>query len=269
MFQIIRAKRYMRNLKIFTIAVCLLIGLFIGLIAHVSIRDLLIAGLMAIGISFVVGELFGWLFFRFIYPQLRSSGEKLVVGPAEKKEMGIEYELKADDVLAFHLYLYERSPQARRRRKLVRRMLLLAFALDIPAIIIVLAVVGTESLPSLAALGMLALLTLLLYLFSPLLLQKDIRAAVARQYGQGSDKLTGKHKLSITQDGVTDITGMGESKTRWKAVEWVTSTDQYLFMTVRGSAPYIVPRGAFSDETTFSQFADTAKSYHQAAEAGN
>ncbi len=269
MFQIIPTKRYMRNLKIFTIAVCLLMVLFIGLIAHVSIRDLLIAGLMAIGIGFVVGELGSWLFFRFIYPQLRSSDEKLVVGAAEKKEMDIEYELKADDVLAFHLYFYERSPQRRRTRKLLRRMLLLAFALEILVIIVVLAALGTKAVPFLAALGILTLLTLLYYLFSPLLLRKIIRVAVAKQYGQGSDQLTGKHKLSITQDGVTDITGMGESKTRWKAVEWVTSTDQYLFMTVRGSGPYIVPRGAFSDETTFSQFADTAKSYHQAAEAGN
>lgn len=226
-------------------------------------------GLMAIGIGFVIAGLIGWLFLSFIYPQLRSSGEKLAVGPVEKKEMGVEYEIKADDVLAFHLYFYERSPQPGQARKLLQRMLLFAFALAILVIIAVLAIFGTEFLPLLATLGILAVLTLLYYLFSPLLLRKSIRVAVAKQYGQGRNKLTGKHKLTITPDAVTDVTDAGESMTRWTAVEWIASTDQYLFMTVRGSGPHIVPRRAFADEQVFTQFVDTTKAYHQSAESGN
>ncbi len=100
-------------------------------------------------------------------------------------------------------------------------------------------------------------------------MRKSLKRTVARNYSQGSNKLTGKHKISITPDALTDITDIEESTTRWNAIEWIASTDQYLFMTVRGSGPHIVPRRAFTNEEAFKQFVDTVNTYYQVTEASN
>ena len=219
----------------------------------------------------IVGALVALLFLKVIYPQLGIDGKKSSVyrnmqaSPAEKKEMHVEYELNTDDALAFHLYNYEHSPQLGRARKLLRRALLFAVAVELLAAILLVVAFGKHYLPFVLVLCAFALLTLLYYVFSPSLMRKGLKGAVVRNYGQRKDKLTGKHKLSIAPDAVTDITDMGESTTRWDAIEWIASTDQYLFMMVRGSGPHIVPRRAFADDAPFKQFIDTAKAYYQAA----
>ncbi len=269
MYHIMPPRHYIRNLIIFAIAVCLPVFLVIGLVAQLSIRDLFIIALMTFGIGTVVAGLVGWLFLRFVYPQLGTNDDKpsvntnIQVSPAEK--IYADYELNNDDMLSYYSYNYEQSPTLGRARKLIRRALLLAIAVELLVAVVLLVVLGRSYLPFAVALAAFAVLAILYYLLSPLLIRKSLRGVVARDYGHGRDKLTGKHKLSISPDAVTDITDMGESTTRWNAIEWIASTDQYLFMAVRGSGPYIVPRRAFANEEAFRQSVDTAKAYHQAA----
>jgi hypothetical protein len=264
-------KHYLRNGIIFTISVVLLIVLIIGWIAHVSLRDLLIMVLMTIGMGAVIGGLMGWLFFKFIYPQLGIVSQKLAVGtnvPVNlSKEMSVEYELNIDDALAFHLYNYEHSPQLGRVWKLLHHSLLFVVAIEILIAIVLIIADGKDMLPISTTLGVLAVLTFLYYIFRPLLMRKLLKWAAKRSYGQGPNKLIGKHELSITPDVVTDITDMGESTTRWNAIEYVASTNQHIFMQVRASSPYIVPRRAFADGAAFRQFVEAAKACHQAVMA--
>jgi hypothetical protein len=262
-------KHYFRNGIIFTISVVLLMVLIIGLIAHVSLRDLLIMVLMVIGMGAVIGGLMGWLFFKFIYPQLGIVSQKLAVDtnmPVNlSKEMNVEYELNIDDVLAFHLYHRWHSPQLGWFWKLTRYSLLFVAAIEIIFAIVLIIAFGEDMLPFSVALGILAILTFLYSILSPFMSRKTLRWALTRDYSQGRNKLIGKHKLSITPDAVTDITDMGESMTRWNARGYVKSTDRYLFMLDRASSPYIVPKRTFLDEAAFKQFVEVAKSYHQVA----
>ncbi|MFC1989144.1 YcxB family protein [Chloroflexota bacterium] len=268
-------KNCIRNLIIITIAVGLPIVLTIGLIAHVSLLELLIMGLMTIGIGFFMAGLIGWLFLKFIFSVIQSNEENSLVGTNVReslaREMTMEYELITDDVLAFYLYNHEYNPQLEHARKLLRRMLLVSSAFEFLVAIILLVVFGEQQLLLAVFIMAFAILTLLWYIFSPSIFRKILKREVTRKYGQSQNKLAGKHKLSITSDAVTDINDMGESKTRWNAIEYVASTDQYLFMlgSDLNPYPYIVPRSTFTDESAFSQFVDTAKTYHQSARAGN
>jgi hypothetical protein len=264
-------KRLIRNIYITAIGVVALLGLIHGFwISHAPLLTILIVELIGIGAA-TVGALIGWLVLRMIYPHLRSEGEKPVMDKKVQantvKEMNIEYELNIDDILAFHLYHHEHSPEIGRVWKLIRRMLLFISILEFLIAITLLVAFGKQQLPLVIALGACAVLTFLLWSFHLFTFQKTLRLTVARDYGQGRNKLIGKHKLSITPDAVTDITDTGESTTRWNTIGYVSSTDQYLFMLVRFSSPYIVPRSAFDDEAAFRQFVEGAKAYHQAAMA--
>jgi hypothetical protein len=263
-------KRYLRNIIIFMIIWTAIVASVASLIVRAPLWVMLIAVFSYMGVGALLGFI-GWIIYRrYIYPQFGIVSQKLVVATkqasvAKEREMDVEYELNTDDALAFHLYNYEYSPQTGRLRKLMRRMLLFSIAIEILIAIVLIIAIGKDMLPFSVTLGILAMLTLLWWSFSPLLIRKSLRGAVARNYGQGRNKLTGKHKLSITPDAVTDIADMGESTTRWNAIEWVASTDEYLFMLVRASSPYIVPRRAFADDAAFRQFVEEAKAYHQAA----
>ena len=125
---------------------------------------------------------------------------------------------------------------------------------------------GEEELSIAMAVGAFAVVTLLFYaFFYSFLRQKVAKKALQNQFEQGRNKLIGKHRLSITPDQVTDMSEVGVSTTHWRAIEYVMANDQYLFMPVRASSPHIVPRMAFSDESGFKQFVETAKAYYQAA----
>jgi uncharacterized membrane protein len=267
------SNRFVRNTAISAVVGFAIISLIIGLIMQAPQRALLLIVSIAIGAG-TIGALIGLLILRMIYAQFRSDGEKLKVGKNARdnlvEAMYIEYELNTDDALAFHLYNYEHSPQLGHARKLVRRGLLFAVAVELLAAAVIAVALGKGYLLFVLVLCAFALLTFLYYVVSPSLMRKGLRGTVARAYSQGKNKLTGKHKLSITPDGVTDIADIGETTTRWDAIEWLASTDQYLFMMVRGSGPHIVPKRSFADEAEFRQFVEASKVHHQAAmEASN
>ncbi|MFH0769584.1 MAG: YcxB family protein [Chloroflexota bacterium] len=266
-------KRYARNGTIVVTIAVLLIVLVIGVISHVSLRDLLIMALMVIVIDILIGTLASWLFLRIIYPKLGFVVEKPIISKAFRadllKEEKIEYEVKRDDVLAFHLFNYEHSPILGRARRLMRFMLLPSIILMLLSSIVSVAIFGRNYISFAVGVGFFTVLILIYYIFSPPLIRKGFTKIVERDYGRGKDKLTRKHKLSISSETVTDITDMGESTTHWDTIEWIASTDQHLFMAVRGSGPHIVPRRAFTNEEAFKQFVDTVNTYYQVTEASN
>lgn len=269
--QMSRTRHFMITITAVTVAAGLLLVCAIYFIVHPNLYDILLALLFVVGIGIVVGVFFGWLAANFVDSMLQSHKPSVIASLTTDidREMNVAFELTSNDVLSFYYYNYEQSPTLGKARKLIRRALLFSVAVELLAAAILLVVFGRDYLSFVVVLGLFAVLTLLYYFFAPLLGRKSIKGLVARDYGHGKDKLTGKNKLTITPDAVTNVTEMGKSTTRWDAIEWIASTDQYLFMTVRGSGPFIVPKRAFTDEQEFKKFIDTAKTYHQAVETSN
>ena len=86
-----------------------------------------------------------------------------------------------------------------------------------------------------------------------------------KDYGPNKNRLIGKHKFSATPTKMIDISNVGETESSWDAIEYVVTTDQYLFLHVRASGPYIVPKRAFPDDQAFRRFAETVTAYHHAS----
>ncbi|MBN1160911.1 MAG: YcxB family protein [Dehalococcoidales bacterium] len=108
-----------------------------------------------------------------------------------------------------------------------------------------------------------AALAFLWLIISPYFSKKVLKDGILNKYSQRQKILTGKHNFSINPNMIIDNSEMGDSKTYWGAVERIESTNQYLFLLTQGSGPYIVPRKAFSDDSSFKQFIDLVTLYHQ------
>lgn len=248
-----------------TLVMCLLIGLAMG----ASPRELGLITLIALGAS-GAGVLIGRVALKFIYSDLErdyarpSTCEHV---PAMPREVApVEYELDREDILSFFFFKHEQSPRRRMTRKLIGRATALAVAAELLASAIVL--VGLESKYRTVAMPLVgvAVLTSISYFVYPLVTRKAVKAVVKRDYGHGGDKLAGKHRLSLGPQEVIDVSAGGKSTTPWSSVEWIGSTGQHLFIMVRESGPYILPKRALPDEEMFRQAVAAAKLYRQQAQ---
>jgi hypothetical protein len=180
-----------------------------------------------------------------------------------KKELNIEYELDANDILVLYLYIYEGSPQKRHVRKIIRRASIIGLCLILCGVIILIFAVDRSQLSIAITLEILAALAFLWLLVSPYFTRKVLKSGILKKYSQGQNKLTGKHKFSITPKIMIDSSDIGELKICWTAVDHIESTDQYIFIRVQGSGHHVIPRKAFSNDSAYKEFVDLANFHHQ------
>lgn len=172
--------------------------------------------------------------------------------------MEIEFELSMGDLVAFNRYHSEHSPTQRRAR--------LAWRLSVPAIIAFGVVWNLNDLvPFLLGGGAIAVLWFALY---PRFQRWSLERCVRKLYGEGKNKGTiCGHKLSIAPDAISERTDVGQATTSWRRVEKITDADQHLFLYTGAVQAFIVPRRAFSDESEFRAFIETARRYREEAVA--
>lgn len=243
-----------------------IVALIAVLLGHPSAHDAMIAifGSIGIGIgmALVIGLPLSWFInTKLINLYAKTTGIKSI-SESPSMKISIEYNLQIDDVIAFYIFNQEQSLTLGSARKIMRYFLLIVFFLEVMVVITLLAVLGREQLQAALFIATLALLTLLYYLFFNILSRKIIKGKMVKNHLQKPNKLVGKHSLSISPEFISDATDVGESSISWRAVEYVASTKQYLFIVVIGSEPYIVPEKAFPDEAAFQQFIKLTETYY-------
>ena len=172
--------------------------------------------------------------------------------------MDIEYEISVDDILALNLYHHQQSPSARRTRMLLQYG---------PPVILVIIFLIQASLTGGSPVSALPWLFFagIWVIFVPFSLRRSMRKKVAKLILESQDnRVTGKHKLSLTPDAVTDKTGSGKTKTKWRDVRKLVATNQYLYIYISDTLAHIVPRRAFASEAEFREFVDSAMRYYKA-----
>jgi len=181
------------------------------------------------------------------------------------KKLTAKYELNIDDVLAFYLYKYKQRRTG--CSSFFARYVDIACAVIALCIGLTVWIFENQLRPIAAFLIICAILLFLYHIISPLFLNKLLRLGVKKDYSPNKNRLIGKHKFSATPTKMIDISNVGETESSWAAIEYVVTTSQYLFLHVRASGPYIVPKKAFPDDQAFRRFAETVTAYHQAAVA--
>jgi hypothetical protein len=179
----------------------------------------------------------------------------------------IEFELSLDDVETYNLYYLRNvlKPLIRNRNRIVRIGFGFLFAIWI---FIILDVWFSEHI--ITAIIMIASIILVIgysmYLNTSTYIRKRIKEDLTRWYGHGKNDVIGRHKLSVSDDGINDLVEIGQSSVSWEAIEEVISTDKYIFLTMTGgSKAIIIPKSAFSDDTSLNNFIAKSEEYHNKA----
>ena len=76
---------------------------------------------------------------------------------------------------------------------------------------------------------------------------------IIKNYGQGKNGVIGKHKYSITREGVHDVTDVDETTIKWDAIENIAQTKNHMFLVIRPMTALIIPRKDFSSDSAFNQ----------------
>jgi len=177
-----------------------------------------------------------------------------------------EFELTLDDVRAFNVYHHRHSPAA--RRQYLRSWF-------IPAFLLLLACVGIwwladrkQGTPLRTFLDLLPLFSggPLYLLYFPWAYRRRLRKTVADMASEGENRgLFGRHRVTISAEGVAESGEFRQSLTSWRAVERVAVSDQHAYIYTNAMAAIIIPRRAFAGPAEFEEFVRTATEYHQRA----
>lgn len=178
---------------------------------------------------------------------------------ATDKLITIEYELGSEDLLA-NLAHYRKARYGR-SLILIRWSQITALVVVVGAIPALLLIGGSDVALFIVMLSVMAALILLNLVFAEFGWRLLIRLAKRR----AATPVRIKHSVSIGPGGIADVTNSGERKIHWRAIEYVSPPEQYLYLQARGLEPLIVPRRAFSDESAFIRFCEAVKAFQRNA----
>lgn len=170
--------------------------------------------------------------------------------------MEVEFRLAKDDIAALYSHLHGCLPSL---KHLYLRMWLLP-----PALLIVLGlflyVADKESRFSIV----IALAWLIGF---PILHRRGIKKSVPKLgHNLGPAGEDDRYRVSIGPKAVIEKSRFLEATVKWPAISRIAQTEDHIFM-FQASKTLIVPRRAFSDESEFATFAETARRYHESATA--
>ncbi len=178
--------------------------------------------------------------------------------------MTADYDLTAEDVCAFNIHHTRHSPTA-------RRQYLLGWFVPVAAGLFLCGVIWyfadkARGTPFKTFRDLLPLfLGVPVYLvFFPWSYRRKLRATVKAMVKEGTNRgLFSRHHVTLTSEGIEEISDQGRSATPWSAVERVVVTDEHAFIYINALAAVIVPRRAFTDPAQFATFVRTAQELHR------
>lgn len=151
--------------------------------------------------------------------------------------MEIEYELTAEDVVAFNLYHVKNSKVGKNSLKwqqYISPLIFLLFAYFLS--------VFTDMArgPLFAIFGFTAVLWVILY---PKYFYFHITRQVGKMLRDGrNDGLVGKHSLKMNKTGIHDRTSTGETNVEWAGVQSLIEDAEYFYIYTSTVTAYILPK---------------------------
>ena len=178
-------------------------------------------------------------------------------------EIDIECEVNIEDIIAWNYYFLQNRAQWKRNLKLWRFVFMpimaLFFTIGIIAFLMSILMPRGEISEYSILLIIIGLGGFLFYLFYPNVIRGNLRKTINKMYVQGKSDDIGVHKYLISPEGVRGITGLSDGTVKWDAVENIVQTDKHLFILIHPNKAFIIPKRAFSDDSTFNQFAQDVK----------
>jgi hypothetical protein len=134
----------------------------------------------------------------------------------------------------------------------------------ISAVILVMAGISWLWLGQTQLTGAIIVLAIVLYpyyRFSLNTMKKAFIRSLGRVYERSPNKLLGSHAVSLTQEGLMDKNDAGKAEINWPDISASAVTDDYFFLTGRGTMALAIPRRAFVDDQSYARFAEDVKKH--------
>lgn len=173
----------------------------------------------------------------------------------------IQYELDLNDVKSYLDYSWNKTGY--RRALKILRILGIIFGLIMVVIAIIFLISGQVDTSTSIVVGIVGIFVSLFNFFGIEFWRRIIYQPIIRGYSRKPNTIIGKHHLSITSDGISDVNEIGQTSTPWKGIHRYANNDQYLFLYGYFKTFFIVPRRAFPNEASFNQFVEVVKSYYE------
>jgi hypothetical protein len=177
----------------------------------------------------------------------------------QQPEMEISYQGASDDLRAFLLFVWRSNADVQRHRKRMRIVLAI-----ISAIILVLAGISWLWLRQVKLTVTIIVLAIVLYpyyRFSLNTMKRAFLRSLGRVYERSPNKLLGHHRVSLSMEGLLDTNEAGETEINWPDISASVMTEQYFFITGRGTMALAIPRRAFIDDQSYAIFAEDVKKH--------
>jgi hypothetical protein len=193
--------------------------------------------------------------------------------------MEAQYELTVDDLVAFNLSHFRRSPTMRR---IYLTILLLAW-ISVPAGIAIFLVQSYRAEASPLAADLVPFLITWAVLHSVVfafLVYRGYRrgastffatAGLARRLIREGDlsSLVGRYKLTISPTSIVEISPRAESTIQMAAVQRIVVADQHAFVYVSPIQAFVIPRRAFPQSVDFEHFIQKLEEFSHVIAARN
>jgi hypothetical protein len=177
--------------------------------------------------------------------------------------MTLNYDVTAEDFIAFNLYHFRHSPALQRQILITRITLsLLVIGLTLGLVYIL----DRDKQLSLFALFAAVIGGALFFLIYPRLIEPNLRKQLEKMLHEGkNDGVIGQQTLALTPEGIINGTPTGEQKIFWPAVEKVAATAEHVFIYVSALSAAIIPRRNFASESACTAFLQALQQYYREA----
>ncbi len=163
--------------------------------------------------------------------------------------MEIKYELNKDDYIEFNLNYVENS-KAMKKNVFIQRYLVSIIFLLVPF-----ALKKSTDIPFSYWMTVFIIAYTLWVVFYPKYFNKTVKKNVEKMLGEGnSNSLYGEHKLSLTEDGITETNEAEKLEIGWNSIEKIVKTEEHIFIYLDSIKAYIVPKRAFKDNKEEEEF---------------
>ncbi|SFI74754.1 YcxB family protein [Planctomicrobium piriforme] len=166
--------------------------------------------------------------------------------------MIIDYEVTADDLLAFNEYYLTHS--AVYRRQWIRGLVISVLVLSLLPILVLV----RRDKPFMEAavdiwpllLGPIIMVPIY-FAISKRGLRRNLRRFIVTKEVAGA---LGPHSLMLQEDGLSSRDPTGEQRVKWSAVQSVTLTEDRLMIFLNNATGFVIPRRAFADRQQLEAF---------------
>ncbi len=163
--------------------------------------------------------------------------------------MKIEYTLLEEDYIHFNLYHIKNSSTGR------KALMIQKFLSPVMFVFIAYIFSSMTETPFIFMFIPMFILSILWLIFYPKYFYNSIKRQSKKMIKEGkSDGLLGKHTMTLTEEGIYDQNGKGETKVNWSGIQFMKEDDDFFYLYNSSVSSYILPKRALTDEEEFRKF---------------